>query len=69
MATSVARVTEIIASSPKSFEDAFQAGIKRANKTLKGVQGAWIKDQKVSIKNGKIVDYRVNIKVTFVLTD
>jgi dodecin len=63
MATSVARVTEIIASSPKSFEDAFAVGIKRANKTLKGVQGAWIKDQKVS------VDYRVNIKVTFVLTD
>jgi dodecin len=69
MATSVARVTEIIASSPKSFEDAFAVGIKRANKTLKGVQGAWIKDQKVSIKNGKVVDYRVNIKVTFVLTD
>ncbi|MGB8337990.1 MAG: dodecin family protein [Burkholderiales bacterium] len=69
MATSVARVTEIIASSPKSFEDAFNVGVKRANKTLKGVQGAWIKDQKVSIKNGKIVDYRVNIKVTFVLMD
>ena len=80
MATSVARVTEIIASSPQSFDDAFQgnatedesllkAGIKRANKTLKGVQSAWIKDQKVSIKNGKIVDYRVNIKVTFVLMD
>jgi dodecin len=69
MATSVARVTEIIASSPKSFEDAFNVGIERANKTLKGVQGAWIKDQKVSIKDGKVVDYRVNIKVTFVLTD
>ncbi len=69
MAGSVARVTEIIASSPKSFEDAFNVGLKRANKTLKGVQGAWIKDQKVSIKDGKIVDYRVNIKVTFVLSD
>jgi dodecin len=69
MAATVARVTEIIASSPKSFDDAFNVGLKRANKTLKGVQGAWIKDQKVSIKDGKIVDYRVNIKVTFVLSD
>ena len=66
---SVARVTEISASSPKSFEDAIQIGIDRAGKTLKEVQGAWIKEQKVVVKNNKIVDYRVTMKVTFVLTD
>ncbi len=69
MATTVARVTEIIAASPKSFEDAIAVGIKRANKTLKGVQGVWIKDQKISIKAGKVAEYRVNMKVTFVLND
>ena len=69
MATTVARVTEIIAASPKSFDDAIAAGIKRANKTLKGVQGVWIKDQKISIKAGKVFEYRVNLKITFVLQD
>ena len=63
----VARVTEIIASSKKSFEDAVAAGVSRASKTLKNVEGAWIKDQKVVIKNGKIAEYRVVMKVTFVL--
>jgi len=66
---SVARVTEISASSPKSFEDAVQVGIDRACKTLDGVQGAWIKEQKVIIKNNKIVEYRITMKVTFVLKD
>lgn len=66
---SVARVTEISASSPKSFEDAVQIGIDRACKTLDGVQGAWIKEQKVVIKNNKVVEYRVTMKVTFVLKD
>ena len=66
---SVARVTEITASSPKSFEDALQAGIKRANKTLTNVVGAWIQEQKVVIENGKIAQYRVNMKVTFVLEE
>lgn len=66
---SVARVTEISASSPKSFEDAVQIGIDRACKTLDGVQGAWIKEQKVVIKNNKIVEYRATMKVTFVLND
>jgi flavin-binding protein dodecin len=66
---SVARVTEITASSPKSFEDALQVGIKRANKTLKNVVGAWIQQQKVVIENGKIAQYRVNMKVTFVLEE
>ena len=65
----VARVTEIIASSKKSFEDAVNAGVARASKTLKNVEGAWVQDQKVQIKNGKIVEYRVNLKVTFILAD
>lgn len=64
---SVARVTEIIASSPKSFEDAVNAGIKRACKTLKNVKGAWVKSQKVVVDDDKIVEYRVNLEVTFVL--
>lgn len=64
---SVARVTEITASSKKSFDDALQSGIARANKTLRGVKGAWIQDQKVVIEKGKIVEYRVYLKVTFVL--
>jgi flavin-binding protein dodecin len=65
----VARVTEIIASSKKSFEDAVSVGVNRATKTLKNVEGAWVQDQKVMVKNGKIVEYRVNLKVTFVLAD
>jgi hypothetical protein len=65
----VAKVTEIIASSKKSFEDAVQKGIARASKTLKGVQGAWVENMKVTVSNGKIVEYRVNMRVTFVLKD
>ncbi len=64
---SVARVTEIIASSSKSFEDAVETGVERACKTLKGVQGAWVQDQKVTVKDGKIDEYRVTLKVTFIL--
>lgn len=63
----VARVTEIISSSSKSFDDAVNAGIKRACKTLKNVKGAWVKSQKVIIDKDKIVEYRVNLEVTFVL--
>jgi flavin-binding protein dodecin len=66
---SVARVTEISASSPTSFEDALQAGIARASKTLKNVEGAWIQEQKVVVRNGAVAEYRVNLKVTFVLED
>lgn len=66
---SVAKVIELTALSKKSFEDAIQLGIARANKTLKNVEGAWIKEQKVSIEDGKIVGYRVNMAVTFVLED
>lgn len=64
---SVARVTEIIASSKKSFEDAVEKGIDRANDTLDNIEGAWVQDMKVTCKNGKIDEYRVNLKVTFVL--
>lgn len=67
---SVAKVTEIIADSDKGFEDAVKKGIKRANKTLKGVRGAWVQDQQVVCDDdGKISTYRVNLKVTFVLKD
>jgi flavin-binding protein dodecin len=65
----IAKVTEIIASSSKSFEDAIATGIKRACKTLKNVSGAWVQEQKVVIKKGKVVEYRVNLKITFVLED
>jgi hypothetical protein len=66
---SVARVTEIIASSKKSFEDAVQVGVSRACKTLDNVVSAWVKDQSVVIEKGKIKEYRVNLSVTFVLKD
>ena len=66
---SVARVTEITASSKKSFQDAIEKGIERAAKTLKNVEGAWIQEQKIVVENGRITAYRVNMKVTFILTD
>jgi flavin-binding protein dodecin len=66
---SVARVTEITSESKKSFEDAIVKGIDRANKTLKNVKGAWVQDQKVTVENGKISEYRVSLKITFVLSD
>ena len=65
--STVARVTEITASSEKGFEDAIEVGIARANKTLENVKGAWIKSQKVVIANGEIREYRVTMKVTFIL--
>jgi flavin-binding protein dodecin len=67
---SIAKVTEIKVSSPKSFEDAIQEGINRANKTLKNVKSAWIKDFEVEVDDkGKISEYRILMKVTFILTD
>jgi dodecin len=66
---SVARVTEIISASKVSFDDAIKKGVERACETLKNVEGAWVKDQKMSIRDGKIVEYRVNLKVTFILMD
>ena len=67
--SSVARVTEIIASSNKSFDDAVKTGIDRACKTLDNVQGAWVKDQKIVIKKGKVTEYRVGLMITFVLNE
>ncbi|MEX0643996.1 MAG: dodecin family protein [Parvularculaceae bacterium] len=66
---SVARVTEIISGSPKSFKDAIDTGIERANQTLKNVEGAWVQDQSVVLDKGKIKEYRVSLKVTFILND
>ncbi len=64
---SVAKVIEIKASSSKSFDDAVAQGIARATDSLEDVSGAWIQDQQVAISNGKITEYRVTLKVTFVL--
>ena len=66
---SVAKITEIQSSSAKSFEDAIQQGIVRASKTLRNIRGAWIKEQHVRCDNGTIVEYQVNLMVTFVLDD
>ena len=66
---SVAKITEIQSSSSKSFDDAIKAGIARADKTLRNLTGAWIKSQKVIIEKGKITEYRVLMKVSFVLQD
>ena len=65
----VARITEISSISSTSFEDAIVQAIERANKTLKNLKGAWVKDQEVTIDNGKITGFKVILKVTFVLTD
>lgn len=67
---SVAKVTEIIASSPKSFDDAILVGVARAAKTLKNLKSAWVQDQQIELTNdGKIMAYRVQLKVTFILED
>ena len=63
----IARVTEIISGSKKSFDDAIKKGIARANKTLNNVEGAWIKDQSIVMDKGEIKEYRVVMKVTFIL--
>jgi len=66
---SVAKVTEIIASSKKGFDDAVANGVSRADKTLKNISSAWVKDQSVQVEDGKITEYRVVLKVTFILND
>jgi flavin-binding protein dodecin len=66
---SVAKITEIQSSSSKSYEDALEVGIARAEKTLRNITGAWVKGQKVVIEKGKVTEYRVLLKVTFVLQD
>jgi flavin-binding protein dodecin len=65
----IARVTEITAASPVSFEDAVKRGIERASKRLREVRGAWVKEMKVDVTGGKVTTYRVNLQVTFVLED
>ncbi len=66
---SVARITEVKASSAVSFEDAVKTGVERANQTLKNVKGAWVASQEAKVEDGKIVEFRVLLKVTFVLED
>jgi flavin-binding protein dodecin len=64
---SVAKITEISSSSKKSFEDAVEKGIERANKTIKHISGAWVADQSVNVEDGKVSSYNVRMKITFVL--
>lgn len=64
---SIGKVIEISATSPKDFEDAIQQGLTRAAETLDDIRGAWIKEFEVRVENGKISEYRVNMKVTFIL--
>ena len=64
---SVARIIELSATSEEGFEDAIQQGLDRANKTLRGVTSAWVKEQRVALRDGKVSRYQVNLQVTFVL--
>lgn len=66
---SVGKITEITASSKKSFEDAIDEGIARAAKTIKHIQSAWVADQSVRVEDGKVTDYQVRLKLTFVVED
>jgi dodecin len=66
---SVARITEISSTSSKSFEEAIQSGIARATKTIRNVRSAWVKEQQIKINNGHIVEYQVNLMITFVLDE
>jgi len=66
---SIARITEISSTSTKSFEDAIQSAVTRATKTLRNVRGAWVKEQQIKIDDGKIVEYQVNLMITFVLDE
>lgn len=66
---SIARITEISSTSGKSFEDAIQSGVARATKTLRNVRSAWVKEQQIRIDNGQIVEYQVNLMITFILDE
>ena len=66
---SVAKISEISATSAKSFEDAIQQGLTRASRTLRNIRGAWVKEQHVRVEGGKVTEYQVNMMVTFVLED
>jgi flavin-binding protein dodecin len=68
-AVCIARVTELSATSETSFDDAFNEAVAHATKTLRGVEGAWVKDQNVLIENGNIIGYKVNLEVTFMLEE
>ena len=63
----IAKVVEVTSSSQKSFEDAIQTGISKVTETVKNVQGAWINEQKVIIQENKITEYRVNLKISFLV--
>jgi flavin-binding protein dodecin len=67
MAGTVARVTEITARSDTSFEDAIQVGLARASSTVRNITGAWVKEQKVEVRDGAVVAWQVDMQVTFVL--
>jgi flavin-binding protein dodecin len=64
---SVAKITEITSTSKKGFDDAIRSGIKRASKTIRGISSAWVADQEVVVKDGKVTEYKVRLKLTFVL--
>jgi flavin-binding protein dodecin len=66
---SVAKVVEISASSPTSFDDAIRIGIERAAKTIKGIKGAWVNEMKVLVDDGQVTAFRVNLKISFVVED
>ena len=66
---SVARITEISATSPSSFDDAVKVGVERASQTLRGITSAWVKDQRAVIEGGSIKEYQVNMQITFILDD
>lgn len=67
---SIARVTEVISSSSVGFDDAVKQGVMRANKTLRNVRGAWVQEQKVIVDDaGNIAEFRVNLKISFILND
>lgn len=66
---SVARILELSSTSTKSFEDAIQQGLDRANKTLRNVRSAWIKEQSINLEDGRVATYQVNMLITFVLED
>ncbi|MBA3513436.1 MAG: dodecin domain-containing protein [Pyrinomonadaceae bacterium] len=66
---SIARITEISSTSTKSFEDAIQSGVARATKTIRNVRSAWVKEQQIKIEKGSIVEYQVNLMITFVLDE
>lgn len=66
---SIAKVMEISSRSPESFEHAIKTGLERASKTVDNIQGAWVKEQKVDLENGRIKNFHVDMKITFVLKD